>query len=242
LWDAATGKILHRLSGHAQSITAVAFTPDGRRLASASYDGTVRLWDVATGRLKHVLRGHSGWVVTIAVAPDGKTLASGGHDGKTLLWSTDSGRLQAELPRLTDVSALAFSRSQPSRPGVILLARAGTGRGRSAAPFSVVEEWSLSAATPGRHKRLHSVTGLDRDTSAIAYIPGGRTLAVSGVTTRTGRAIDGRVSFWDLATGRNLRNMDVPCGVEKFAISPDGRSMATASLNQNIKLWKLEGK
>jgi len=78
LWETATGKEVGRLEGHTASVSCLAWAPDGNRLASGSYDGTVRLWDVAKRREIHKLTGHKGRVTTVAFAPDGKTLASGG--------------------------------------------------------------------------------------------------------------------------------------------------------------------
>ena len=167
-------------------VTAVAFSPDGRRLASAGGDGTVRLWDPATGAELAALTGHDGPVAAVAFSPDGRRLASAGEDGTVRLWDPATG---AELAALTGhdgpVAAVAFS------PDGRRLASAG-GDG-------TVRLWD-----PATGAELAALTGHDGPVAAVAFSPDGRRLAsASG---------DGTVRLWDSkATGAlSLLRLDAP--------------------------------
>ena len=111
LWDPATGHEVGRLHGHQGPVYAVRFSPDGRLLASCSWDHTVRLWDVVAKHELRLLDGHSGPVYAVAFAPDGKTVASAGAgDGPVRQWDVTTGRQIAKfLGHKTWARTIAFA-------------------------------------------------------------------------------------------------------------------------------------
>src|SRR5262249_22091346 len=86
-----------RLRGHRSWVTSVAVSSDGKHIASASGDGTVKLWDAVTGQEIRTLRGHAGEVTNVTFSPDGRLLASAGADGTVRLWRIDDGTLTGIL-------------------------------------------------------------------------------------------------------------------------------------------------
>jgi WD40 repeat protein/uncharacterized caspase-like protein len=102
LWDVATGNQLGILSSHGKGVTQVAFSRDGRWLASSSTDNTIRIWDVPARRELRTLTGHTANIDSLAFSPDARLLASAGDDGATFLWDTNTGEHLLTLISLDD--------------------------------------------------------------------------------------------------------------------------------------------
>ncbi|MEH2398210.1 AAA-like domain-containing protein, partial [Nostoc sp.] len=96
----------NRLEGHSSEVYSVVFSPDGKTLASASFDNTIKLWNLDTGKEITTLTGHSNSVYSVVFSPDGKTLASASFDNTIKLWNLDTGK---EITTLTGHSNSVYS-------------------------------------------------------------------------------------------------------------------------------------
>ena len=194
------------------TVHSVAFSPDGKTLASGSRDRTVRLWEVASGKETATLPGHTDTVYSVAFSPDGKTLASGSGDRTVKLWDVASGKEAVTLRGHTDAAlSVAFS------PDGKTLASGSGDR--------TVRLWDVASgqATGTLQERFVSAR-------FVAFSPDGKTLASSG--------LDKTVKLWDVASGEataTLRGHTDP--VQSVAFSPDGKTLASGSGDRTVRLW-----
>ncbi len=203
------------LEGHTHYVLAVAFSPDGRTLASGSRNGKIRLWDTDTGEHKLTLEGHTDGVTCLSFSLNGHTLASGSWDDTIRLWDAKTGQPLQTLEEHTDgVRSVVFS------PDGRTLASGGYD--------NILRLWDTETE---QHKpALEGHTDYIR---SVVFSPDGRTLA-SGSYDRT-------IRLWDAETGEHKLTFEGHTdGVLTVAFSPDGRALASGSYDRTIRLWDVE--
>jgi WD40 repeat protein len=105
----ASGAAIRVLSGHAAPVDGVAFSPEGKSIASCSYDGTLKLWEPQSGECLHTMRGHSGYIAAFAFTPDGSRILSVADDGELKVWEVETGRELLSLPCAGDTTDIAIA-------------------------------------------------------------------------------------------------------------------------------------
>ena len=211
IYDSRTGKELNMLIGHTNTIKGIAYSPDGRTLASGSVSGledTIRLWDTTTGRHKATLTGIAFGVYSIAFSPDGETLATGSYE-YIQLWDVVSGERKLSFVARTErvVDIIAFS------PDGSTLASVDDNK---------IALWD---ATTGTHKT--TLTGQEH-VHSIAFSPDGSTLASGQNNT---------ITLWDATSGAHKTTSRERGAHGQVAFSPDGSTLASGFHGNKVRLW-----
>ena len=207
----------------ADSRDVIAFSPDGKLLASADADANVRLWDAARHKqIGQPLRGHAGGLATLVFSPDGRTLASGGADGTIRLWNVATHRrlghpLRIPIKNFNYVNALAFSPD-----GRTIAAGCQDDR---------IRLWDVAT-----HRRLGApLTGHSGGVTDVAFSLDGRRLASAGE--------DRTVRLWDVVGHRQLGKLLASHTSVSWSVEPGGRQgfeVASSSADGTIRLWDID--
>lgn len=239
------------LKGHSKSVIAVAFSPDGKTLASGSWDYTVKVWDTLSGKELQTIRGHSHTVSAIAFSPDGKMLASASYDKTVKLWDVESEYACFQTKgHSDDVTAVAFSpdgkmlasasydktikvwdtltekESQIIRDPNGVKAVAFLPDGKSILSLSYK---ALEILEVGSGEVLHTLKRHSNSIRAIAVSPDGKVASASK---------DGRVHVWDASSRKIRQRLRMPDIAVAVAFSSDGKTLASAT-EMDIILWDM---
>lgn len=263
LWDLESRKRLQTFNGHAELVSSVVFSADGKTLASSSRDKTVKLWNIQSGKELRTFRGHMHFVMAVAFSPDGKILASGGFDRTVKLWDVETGK---ELRALVGYSSiiqtvtasptgkfLAVSNQDKTikiwdlESKTVVRILAGHSENVISVAFSPDEKILASGSRDDTiklwgvesGKELRTLSGHSEDVASVAFSPNGKILA-SGCA-------DYRIKLWNVDTGKELQTLSghsssylSGVGVSSVVFSPDGKILASGSFDKTVKLWDVE--
>ncbi len=245
------------LSGHTNSVSSVRWSPDGKTIATASWDNTAKLWDPTTGENTQTFEGHTDRVVMVAWSPDGKTVATASWDNTVKLWDPTTGENTQSLEGHEDsLEAVAWSPdgetiATSSWDDDVKLWNPTTGENTQTLAGNVdgvvVLAWApdskrLAVTSDERNVKLWDTTTsegprvLETYTTfvgSVGWSPDGDTLVTGG---RDGS--EDTIKLWNPTTGENTQTLVGHTNlVLSIAWSPDGTTIATASDDQTVKLW-----
>jgi WD40 repeat protein len=236
LYNAKTGASIRNLFGHTNIVTGLSFTPDNKKLVSASFDKTARLWDVTSGsELTQYLT--SDGIDCMALSKDGKKLLTGGFDGYLKMWDIETGvdLLQIEMP----VNRLAQNERESIRSVVFL----PDGQSAITGNSNSVHSWNLQ--TGNEIRKFHS-TDHDCPDVCIAWV---KSVSVSADGSRLAAAStigEGFIFVWETQTGKQIALIHRHSHIYKnyvghlnsLILSPDGTKIL-AGFSEDIRAWDI---
>jgi WD40 repeat protein len=215
VWNIQTNQPGATLKGHLGLVGRASFSPDGKRVVTASFDGTARVWDADSGQPLLTLAGHTGIVWDASFSPDGKRIVTAGADKLAIVWDASSGqRLQTLKGHKGMVLSAVFS------PDGTRIATASSDR--------TAQVWDVASG-----KLLATLTGNTWIVYQARFSPDGTRVVAAGS--------DDSVRVWDVATGKQLLSLAGHTDdVMDATFSPDGTRIVTGSDDHSVRLWNAE--
>lgn len=249
--------LVRTLLGHTSMVNAVAITPDGRFVISASYDNSLKVWELESGQIVRTLAGHNSIVYCVAVTPDGHCAISGSHDATLRVWDVATGEiiriLEGHVNPIRSVSVTPdgqFALSLSKDDGILLMWDLVTGQVVRTERFDTQASWPVPAFIPNdgtlwdlalasrqafqnpEEYRLAWCKTYPFSILGAALTPDGR----YAITPYKGR----NLIVWDLKRRTSVRTLEGHTGtVSSTAVTPDSRKVISASTDGTVKVWKL---
>ena len=206
------------LRGHTGSVRSAQFSPDGKRIVTASWDHTARLWDAVTGQEVAVLRGHADAVTEAHFSPDGKYIVTASDDNVARVWDAATGQ---EVAVLRGHEGLNTSTAWPSSASFSPDGQYIVTTGKD----NIANMWETATG-----QKIAVLRGHEAQVLSAQFSPDGKRI-VTGSDDKTAR-------IWDAATGQEvavLRGHEAPIAQVQF--SPDGKQIVTASVDHTARVW-----
>ncbi len=217
--ETSTGKDVRTLSGHTGTIETVAYSADGKLLATGSEDRTIKVWDPASGKELHTLKGHTDDVLSVAFAPDGKKLASASKDKTVRIWDVANGKeLQTLKPKIP-MPEVKVKTEEKTKKGA--KDNKGAPKDKKGAPKD-------KKGPKGKKEDKGPTPDLGREITSVAYNADGSRIAAG--------SLDGTVWVWD-DTGKEVQKLKEGEGVWTVAYTRDGKRLAAGGYAETIKVW-----
>ncbi|WP_365973093.1 AAA-like domain-containing protein [Moorena sp. SIO4G3] len=201
-----------RFRGHIDSVNSVSFSPDGKTLATASSDHTVRVWDLEGNQLA-LFKGHIRSVNSVSFSRDGKTIATASDDNTVRVWDLEGNQLALLKGHQSSVNSVSFSRDGKTIA--------------TASDYRTVRVWDLEG------NQLALFKGHQSSVNSVSFSPDGKTIATA--------SNDKTVRVWDLEGNELALFKGHQDRVWSVSFSPDGKTLATASNDNTVRVWDLEG-
>jgi len=214
VWDTRSGKLLLTIDGHAETVENAAYSPDGSRIVTASWDRTAKVWDAKTGELQLTLAGHDYGVMNAVFSPDGSLIVTASKDNTAKVWDAKNGKeLDTLIGHSDEIWSVSFS-SDGKRLATVSWDKS-------------VRIWDMTD--------FHLITTIDGHELPIEsaqFSPDGRTI-VTASQDRTAKV-------WDAIDGKQIAALTGHAGeVCSASFSPDSASVVTASEDKTARIWSV---
>ncbi|MEE1093916.1 MAG: TIR domain-containing protein, partial [Bacteroidales bacterium] len=214
-WESNSGIF----EGHSYFVNSVSWSPDGRYLASGSWNKTVIIWDANSGEKLKTLEGNSGYVYSVSWSPDGKYLASDSDDNTVIIWDVKNGEKLKSLKGHSD--------------GVLSVSWSPDGKYLASGSFDrTIKIWDANSG-----QELKTLEGHSNDVNSVSWSPDGKYLA-SGSQRWNGDILIGCIEIWDAKSGEKLKTLEGHYkSVGSVSWSPDGKYLASDSDDYTLIIW-----